>query len=283
MRNRKQTRLSRFARLAMPVIKAWPYLLAGALVTVAAVLLKDLEMQFETVMPITQVRVDGEFEHLDANELKARVLAGVDGGYFTVDLNRTRDRLMQNPWVKTVSVRRRWPAELLVTVTEKQAVAYWNEQALISAEGDVFRPVYIDKTLSLPHMIGPQGQHKKAWLFMNEIYQPLTAMALQVDTLKLDDRRAWQLSLINENFANKSENEPLIIRLGRYNTEARFKRFVEVFSRENSPDLKQIKTIDMRYPNGFAVLKKTQPGENSLMKIINTSVFVAQTDMDTGV
>lgn len=222
------------------------------------------EKQFKTVLPIKNITVEGRLIHLDRSQLEASILHTVKGGYFTLDLNRIRKRLLVNPWIRRVSVRRHWPAQLIVTIAEKKPVAYWNHNAFISAEGDVFKPAPIDNTLLLPQMFGPQGQYKKVWMFMNKIYQPLASMALQVKVLSLDDRRAWKLvltSLSDEKGYTKNKFEQnknaVVVRLGRNDTQQRFDRFVRVFSSISSLDLRQIKSVDMRYPNGFAVLRKT--------------------------
>jgi len=230
--------------------------------------------QFETVLPIRVVKVEGQLDHLDRRVLQQTVLATLEGGYFTLNLSRVRTRLMKDPWVKEVFIRRRWPAQLLVSVIEKQPVAYWNQQAFISAEGNVFQPEIIDQTLLLPRMYGPQGQHKKVWMFMNEIYPPLAAMAMQVKALYLDERRAWKLALADaasekNTQADNSRNKALIVRLGRYQTRQRFKRFVQVFSSANSPDLAQLQSVDMRYPNGFAVLRKNTVNNNNKFTILD--------------
>jgi len=242
----------------------------GIVAGIMAAVIYTKEKQFKTVLPIKKVSVEGRLIHLDRSKLEVSILHSVKGGYFTLDLNRIRKRLLVNPWIRRVSVRRHWPAQLIVTIAEKTPVAYWNRNSFISAEGDVFKPASIDTTLLLPQMFGPQGQYKKVWMFMNKIYQPLASMALQVQVLSLDDRRAWKLvltSLSDEKkyTENKSEQNKstVIVRLGRYDTQRRFDRFVRVFSSIASLDLKQIQSVDMRYPNGFAVLRKTALNEEN--------------------
>jgi len=240
------------------------------------------KVPFKTVLPIRQVVVKGDFRHLNPVQIKATVMKDIKGGYFTVNLMHIRQQLMTEAWVKQVSVRRHWPAQLIVNVVEKKAVAYWNDTAFISAEGKVFKAKNNVMTELLPHMYGPAGQAKKVWMFMNKIYPPLAQLSLEVKGLYMDNRRAWKLVLnnlavespvatktsatarsvagvatTNRSIKNIAVAGTVIVRLGRYDTGARFSRFIDVFSRINSPDLSRIKVVDMRYPNGFAILRKT--------------------------
>ncbi len=272
MKRKSKLRVSKASIPLCSVRKLAPYALVTVMLSIGIIYLK--KVQFKTILPIKQVVVEGKLKHLNQALIKTLVLNNIGGGYFTLNLMRVRKRLLKNAWIKNISIRRQWPARLIVNVKEKVAVSYWNKHAFISAEGKVFRPVNMDTTLLLPHMFGPPGQQKKVWMFMNKIYSPLASLLLRVDVLSLDKRRAWKLvlSYLAEKklmIAGKQANNTLTIRLGRYDTDIRFKRFINVFSRINSPNLSQIKAIDMRYPNGFAVLKK---------KLINRKDKVAAND-----
>lgn len=256
MKRKGQSNFSGLVSLFKTLFKLLPYFVLTIVLVAAIDYLKNKE--FDTVLPIESVTVEGVFQHLGKSEIEQVVLNNVEGGFFTLKLNAARQRLLQKPWVKSVSVRRRWPAELIVTVAEKQAVAYWNKRSFISESGEVFSPQPMPSAMLLPKMFGPQGQHEKVWLFMNEIYQPLASLELNVAALHLDERRAWKITL--EGLAKNvlPVKNSLLVNLGRYDTKPRFERFVRVFSKLASLGLNDFKEMDMRYPNGFSVLKKKQ-------------------------
>ena len=211
-------------------------------------------------LPITRIEVKGDLRHVDRLRLAARLRAQLDGGYFTVDLPRLRALALANPWVREARIRKRWPDRLIVAIEEKRAVARWNGKALISAQGDVFAAT-LDDDATLPEMFGPAGQHKTVWRFMNTIYPPLAAMGLQVSRLQLDQRRAWRIRLQatgqeNATAIGQTQNATVLLKLGREHTMQRFRRFVEIFSAAGAPPLARLQAIDMRYPNGFAVLPR---------------------------
>ena len=245
------------------VLKTVPVLLAGVAVIYLGLFIKDIDVP--TIMPVNNVQVIGDLRFLDRNEIESMVKSKIHGGYFTVDLNNIQKTLIQEPWVSNVSLRRQWAAGLNVCVDEHKPVAYWNDDAYINALGEVFKPVNIDTSLNLPKLNGPEGHHNNVWKFMNVLYQEMAFLEYEVVQLKLDDRRAWQLVIASHGKSgttNFVDNE-IKVRLGRFDTEKRVQRFVRIlpalaveYGQVTSELTKNnIKVIDMRYPNGFAVQK----------------------------
>lgn len=247
--------------LLKKIVKTLPSMLAGVAVVYVGLLIKDLEVP--TVLPVNEIQVTGQLAFLDKAEIKSIVKREIDGGYFTVDLNNIRDVLMQQPWIKNVSLRRQWPANLDVTITEQKPVAYWNDDGYINASGEIFKPLHIDRKLNLPILNGPEGHHDNVWKFMNVLYQEMALLEFEVVRLDLDERRSWQLviSEYNDSVTDKTALNTIDVKLGRFETEKRLKRFVRILpsltvrrgSTNDAVTEKDIKVIDMRYPNGFAV------------------------------
>ena len=206
------------------------------------------EYSFNTILPIEKVEIEGEFNHISHDVFSRQVTAVIDGGYFSLNLEVMKTALMNLPWVDDVSIRRQWPSSLHIKVTEKRAVAYWNNNALISDRGDVFKPEDISGQLLLPKLNGPEGLHNKMWIFLTTINQEFSAMGFEVVDLSLDERRAWSLHFVSENVTEKIQ-----VKLGRDYADNRLVRFVRVFSNRDKFNLENIAVIDFRYPNGFAM------------------------------
>ena len=206
------------------------------------------EYDFNDISPIQKVEIEGEFENISHDIFREKVIAVIDGGYFSLDLNLMRTALMALPWVDDISVRRQWPSGLHIKVTEKQAVAYWNDDAMISDRGDVFKPEVIAQQLILPRLNGPDGLHNKMWRFLVAINEDFSSMGFEVLDLNLDDRRAWSFHFSSQKVMNEIE-----VKLGRDHAEDRLARFVRVFSNIDKFNLKNTAVIDLRYPNGFAM------------------------------
>lgn len=209
------------------------------------------EFNFNDIAPIENVEIEGEFENIAHDAFKNEVVAVIDGGYFALDLGAMKTTLLALPWVDDVSVRRQWPSSLHIKVTEKRAVAYWNDDAMISDRGEVFKPAVISDNWPLPRLKGPKGLHNKMWQFLLAANKDFSAMGFEVVDLNLNDRRAWSLHFLLKDAAHKIE-----LKLGRDHAENRLVRFVRVFSNIDALNLKNIETIDLRYPNGFAMREK---------------------------
>ena len=84
-----------------------------------------------------------------------------------VDLEATRERLLQFGWVKEARISRRWPDTLVVDVVERQPVAIWQNTRqlnLIDGEGVVLEPVRLESMPDLPLVIGPAANREVAAL-----------------------------------------------------------------------------------------------------------------------
>ena len=80
-----------------------------------------------------------------------------------VDLQATRQRLLQFGWVKEARISRRWPDTLVVDVVERRPMAIWqnNQQlTLIDGEGVVLEPVRLEAMPDLPLVIGPAANRQ---------------------------------------------------------------------------------------------------------------------------
>ncbi|VAW51604.1 Cell division protein FtsQ [hydrothermal vent metagenome] len=241
--------------------KTLPALFVAVALVYIALLVKDIDVP--TMLPIESVEVVGSLKFVTREKVESIVKNNINGGYFTVDLNNMRESLLQLPWVKDVSLRRRWPASLDVIIAEQIPVAYWNGDGYISDSGKVFKPEKIDKSLNLPELNGPAGYHDSVWKFMNELYQEMALLDVEVVRLDLDDRRSWRLIISEGAHSEKllATAHLIDVKLGRFETKKRLERFIRILPSLtvennfsiNTLENKNIKVIDMRYPNGFAV------------------------------
>ena len=234
-------------------------------VAVVAVLISGwyLAVQYsDEAVPIERVEIAGTFAHLSKVDIRNQVAPTLDRGYFTLDLDRVREALLVLPWIEDVSVRRQWPSVLKIEVKERQAIAYWNDDALLSSEGKLFRPENIDKKMDLPVLRGPEGLHHKVWSFLVALHKQLLAIDLSVETLFLDERRSWSMFLTNG----------VELHLGRIDIDKRMNRFIDVFSMSNAPDINMASYIDLRYTNGFAMQVKETQSEDETVTGMNKKV-----------
>jgi Cell division septal protein len=196
-----------------------------------------------STLPIRQVSIEGEFRYLSPDELHDLVRHSVRGSFFNIDVAGVRNALLANPWVRDVAVHRVWPDQLLVFVTEQIALARWKDTGLLNKSGEYFSPARSTFPEDLPILDGPEGS--QAMLLEKFIYleKLLHAHAMHVSALRLDERRAWFLEL----------NRNLTVVLGREDFNERVSRLANLTLINLAPKISYVSSIDMRYPNGYAV------------------------------
>ena len=205
-------------------------------------------------------------------QIKAVVAKSLSGNYFSLSLPGIEARVEALPWVFSASVRRQWPATLVVEVVEVQPVAKWGWHhwlhftgALVAREaGSEAVPV----TQDLPLLSGPEHQQKTVWEAFRRWSGMFAAHGLRLDELRLDARELWHLRLSlgalalprtvsSATPAQKSPPAPVALIVPRENAEARITQFIGALQHPLMAEFSAMRTIDLRHPNGFAVGWKT--------------------------
>lgn len=194
------------------------------------------------LLPIKSVRLTDAPQRVVPAEVLAVVKREVHGNFLTVDIDRLRRQLEKLPWVRSVSVRREYPDRLAVTFEEHEAVARWNDVALVNKQGEVFLG---DTEQKLPKFFGVDGSSHEMLQQYAKFSEQLSPLNLGLTELTLTPRHAWRLNLSNA----------MVVELGREAMEQRLARFVSVYRYSLLPiDGGLNRTVvDMRYRYGFTV------------------------------
>jgi cell division protein FtsQ len=238
-RNRKRAERER----RLPQIR---HLVAPALVLAAGlslVLLANLGYAWLDV-PVRQLVVQGSFQRITADEIKARVAPVAQGqGLLSLDLDGVRSAAEAPDWVDRVRVSRRWPDTLVLDINEQIAAARWSDGGLLNTRGERFDPADISGTASLPELGGPEGTQWQVIQRYLALRAELSDAPYQVTSMWLDARGAWSLQL----------DDSVEVELGREDTTVRLSRLQHVVLPALAPRIDTVQTIDLRYTNGFAV------------------------------
>jgi len=196
------------------------------------------------IFPLREVKVDGQLSHVSREQVKLIVAKHLKGNFFTLDLVKARDAFEKLPWARNVSVRRRWPDKLEVVIEEHQELARWGKIALVNTHGELFNAA---SGSDLPIFYGPSDGVVEVASQYGEFSKTLKTANLQISSLALTARRAWQITTVNG----------IVVELGRVEMQARLAKFASVYSGTIAALNKKITYADLRYPNGFAVRKPT--------------------------
>lgn len=194
------------------------------------------------IFPLREVKVDGQLSHVSREQVKLIVAKHLKGNFFTLDLVKARDAFEKLPWARNVSVRRRWPDKLEVVIEEHQELARWGSIALVNTHGELFHAA---SGSDLPVFFGPGDGVVEVASQYGEFSKSLKGANLEIASLALTPRRAWQITTRNG----------IVIELGRVEMAPRLQKFVSIYSNTLAGLNKKITYADLRYPNGFAVRK----------------------------
>ncbi|QSA95922.1 cell division protein FtsQ/DivIB [Methylococcus sp. EFPC2] len=196
--------------------------------------------------PLRYVRVEGGLQYLDVEKLHAALASAARGGYFSLDLAEVEGAVRAFAWVDTVSVARVWPDTLVVSVSEHTPVARWGDKALLNERGERFNPPDVSGFAALPAIYGPEGMERVLLDELKSLNKRLENKGLSVAMLELSKRRAYSIKLNNE----------LDILFGRQDPASALDRLLDLAPRLGENRLPQLQRVDLRYPNGFAVVWK---------------------------
>lgn len=196
--------------------------------------------------PITTVRVYG-LDRISQKNVETLLRPLVSHGFFGINVDFIRDRLMLEPWAADVFVRRNWPDQIEVTVVEKKPVARWSGGTLLSDGGVLFTPRASDVVSQLPTFVGPAGKHVLMLNYFNEMNRLLQPLHAKISYLELTPYLTWKLKL-NNGIAMQIGHKDILTRLGH---------FVKVYPKIVGDSVGNVESIDLRYSNGVAVRWKT--------------------------
>lgn len=201
-------------------------------------------MTTEQRWPIRWLEIDGAFERVSAEQVRAGITPLVNGSFFTVDTMKMRETVRNMPWVSGVTVQKSWPDTIQVTIKEHTPVVHWVDGYLLDAKGQQFMVPSADEIQGLPWLEGPQGQSDLVFENWKKFDDKLVLIGQQVERLTLDPRGSWSARL-----SGGTE-----VRLGKGNIFKNLDMLVSTWAGLMQGQAVPPVSVDLRYTNGFAVL-----------------------------
>lgn len=211
------------------------------------------------IYPLKHIQVNGELNHVTREQLKLIVDRHLRGNFFTLDLVKTRAAFQKLPWVRNVSVRRRWPDRLEVMVEEHRELARWGDVALVNSHGELFQAASDN---DLPVFYGRNDSVRDIATNYQRYGQLLAPTGMKITRVALSPRRAWEIGT----------DSGMTVALGRDQMEARLAKFVHIYAMTLAAQGSRISYADLRYPNGFAVRRpqNTLPASTAASPSVRT-------------
>ena len=192
---------------------------------------------------IDRVVINGEFNYLSERDVIDLIDENVQTGFLTLDLPELNRKIVEQDWIRSSSIRRSWPATLIVNIEEEIPVARWGEQQLLNNVGDYIAVINKDSVSHLPVIFSQAGDTKEIIKIYQLISELLGPVGVRIDEVESDNAGSWTLTVLSD----------IKIILGRDQLVEKLQRLQSVWVAELSSQEKNINVIDLRYPNGLAV------------------------------
>ena len=192
---------------------------------------------------IDRVVINGEFNYLSERDVIDLIDENVQTGFLTLNLPDLNRKIVEQDWIRSSSIRRSWPATLIVNIEEEIPVARWGEQQLLNNVGDYIDVINKDSVSHLPVIFSQVGDTKEIIKIYQLISELLGPVGLRIDEVESDNAGSWTLTVLSD----------IKIILGRDQLVEKLQRLQSVWMAELSSQEKNINAIDLRYPNGLAV------------------------------
>ena len=200
--------------------------------------------------PMRRLEVSGPFVRVSADDVRAAVLPQVRNGFFAIRMEPIRNAVAALPWVEHVEVRKRWPDQLVVSLTEHRPFARWGQDKLLSEHGQVFAAPGNPDLASLPQLDGPDLRVGDVVSLYNQAQALFAGSGHRVQGVSLSGRGSWTLRL--------QDGAEVVV--GRSDAQERLRRFAHLLpqilaARQGDTLLR----ADLRYTNGFSLTWQSPP------------------------
>lgn len=194
--------------------------------------------------PIRWLEIDGPFERVGAEQVRASLSPLVAGSFFTVNTGVMRQIASEMPWVSAVSVQKNWPDTVQVTIHEFTPVIHWVDGYLLDASGQQFTVPSAADIQGLPWLEGPQSQQGLVFENWQKFDDKLVLIGQQIERLTLDARGSWSARLSGGTEVKFGKGDIF------ENLDTLISTWAGLMQGQELPPI----SVDLRYTNGFAVL-----------------------------
>lgn len=215
-----------------------------AVITWSIVRLEPLKIVKQyTNKPISTVSVQGDFKYVTQQHVEALVAQKLTKTFLELDIVALKSHLENNAWIDHAVVSRQWPDTLLIKILEQQPIARWNSTGFLNLRGEI---VNLSNKTPLDHLPLLSADDRYAEQVMQQyvlVTKLLGSYKFAPLVLELDNTLAWSLTISPE----------ITIKLGRDEVLEKLQRLMVVMTGSLSGDIPRIRTIDIRYKQGFAI------------------------------
>ena len=188
------------------------------------------------------IRIEGDLAPSERRHLEQALAPKRSASFWITTPASLGAEIEALPWVARARAQRRWPPAFSLKVEKRRARAVWNGSQHIDEEGRLF--VAAAPPPALPRLSGPEGSHASVWRRWRASHSLLEG----IDSLELVGGCCWRLRL-------KCDEEVV---MGLDQSPRELDKFAAL-RRRLGEEAQSIQSADLRYPNGMALRRRSQP------------------------
>jgi len=210
-------------------------------------------------LTITSIEVKGDLNILDKQQLQPVIEPFTKTNLYLLDQKALETAIESNPWVQSASMTKIWPDKLRIKIYEQRPVAFWGDKEMLAENGEIIKASLPKEKDNFPLLYSPSDKGRNMATGFLKIRKWMKDFPLKMVEFREDSRGSWQIKLQNG----------MTVKIGREHQEKRLRRFMVGYDHSLKNVVNDVKTVDLRYTNGFAV--KWKNGRNSSDRSSNRS------------
>ncbi|MEM1244208.1 MAG: FtsQ-type POTRA domain-containing protein, partial [Pseudomonadota bacterium] len=141
-------------------------------------------------LPFKTLKITGDWQSVNVEKLEDKIKPLLQQGFFNIDIGQLQGIIEKMPWIKTVTIKRLWPHTLIIHIVRYQAVAEWNNHALLDQTGILFTPPKQTYPQHLLKITAPKGSNKRIFMLLTQFNNLLKPKKLSLQALFVSQRFA---------------------------------------------------------------------------------------------
>ena len=197
---------------------------------------------------VNKISISSNGNNVNTDILKTQIKKKIKlQNFFNINPLNIQKELINHPWIKKIEVYKKFPDKLIIKITERVAIAIFNDISLVDGSGNIFKKLEKKKNL-LKFYADDQKEVKYIYNFYKKFikFQNLNNIQIDISYIKINS--------IKEFIVRTKANN--LIYFGSKNIDERLGRFIQLYGSIELENLNNVEYFDMRYTNGVSVKKR---------------------------
>ena len=197
---------------------------------------------------VNKISISSNGNNVNTDILKTQIKKKIKlQNFFNINPLNIQKELINHPWIKKIEVYKKFPDKLIIKITERVAIAIFNDISLVDGSGNIFKKLEKKKNL-LKFYADDQKEVKYIYNFYKKFikFQNLNNIQIDISYIKINSIKEFVVR-------TKANN---LIYFGSKNIDERLGRFIQLYGSIELENLNNVEYFDMRYTNGVSVKKR---------------------------